>query len=102
MRVAIGSDHAGFPLKETVITRVEALGHTAVDLGAHEYDANDDYPDFAFAVAQAVTEGRADRGVILWRERRGSEHRRQQGSRARAPPFAMTRTRRARAWSMTI
>ena len=65
MRVAIGSDHAGFPLKETVVTRVEALGHTAVDLGAHEYDANDDYPDFAFAVAQAVTEGRADRGVIL-------------------------------------
>ena len=65
MNVAIGSDHAGLPLKDTVIKRVEALAHVAIDLGAYEYEAHDDYPDFALAVARAVVEGRADRGIIL-------------------------------------
>ncbi len=65
MRVAIGSDHAGFQLKDTVIKRVEALHHVAIDLGAYEYVPHDDYPDFAFTVAQAVVDGRADRGIIL-------------------------------------
>ena len=65
MNVAIGSDHAGLPLKDTVIKRVEALAHAAIDLGAYEYEAHDDYPDFALAVARAVVEGRADRGIIL-------------------------------------
>ena len=65
MRIAIGTDHAGLPLKDTVIARVSALEHTPIDLGAHEYDANDDYPDYALAVATEVAEGRADRGVLL-------------------------------------
>ncbi len=65
MRVAIGADHAGFPLKDTLRKRVEALGHTAIDLGARELRPHDDYPDFAFAIARAVVDGRAERGVIL-------------------------------------
>ena len=65
MHVAVGADHAGLPLKDTVIRRVERLSHVAVDLGAYEYEAHDDYPDFALLVARAVVEGQADRGIIL-------------------------------------
>ncbi len=65
MKIAVGADHAGLPLKGTVITRIDALAHTSVDLGAHEFDVDDDYPDFALAVAKEVSEGRADRGVVL-------------------------------------
>jgi len=64
MRVAVGCDHAGFPLKATIIDRIEAAGHTAVDCGT--YDANSvDYPDYASAVAAAMLRGDADRGVVL-------------------------------------
>ncbi|MCY4576164.1 MAG: ribose 5-phosphate isomerase B [Chloroflexi bacterium] len=65
MKIAVGADHAGLPLKEAVINRIGALEHAAVDLGAHDFDADDDYPDFALAVATEVAEGRADRGVVL-------------------------------------
>ena len=65
MKIAVGADHAGLPLKEAVIARIEALAHTPVDFGAHEYDADDDYPDFALAVAVEVAAGRVDRGVVL-------------------------------------
>ncbi|MFN8638461.1 MAG: ribose 5-phosphate isomerase B [Dehalococcoidia bacterium] len=64
MRLAVGCDHAGFPLKSTVVAELEARGHTVHDLGT--YNENPvDYPDIAEAVARAVAEGRADRGVIL-------------------------------------
>ena len=65
MRVAIGTDHAGFALKATVVETVETLGHSVVDCGATQVDPGDDYPDFAAAVAQAVLDGRAERGVLL-------------------------------------
>ena len=65
LRIAVAADHGGLPLKQTVLDRLERLGKTAVDLGAHEYDANDDYPDYALAVAREVAEGRADRGIVL-------------------------------------
>ena len=65
MRVAIGTDHAGFTLKATVVETIEALGHSVVDCGATRVDPGDDYPDFAAAVAQAVLDGRAERGVLL-------------------------------------
>ena len=65
MKIVVGADHAGLPLKEAVIARIDALEHAAVDLGAHDFDADDDYPDFALAVATEVAEGRADRGVVL-------------------------------------
>jgi ribose 5-phosphate isomerase B len=64
MRVAIAADHAGLPLKPEIIEIVKKLGHEPVDLGAYEYDANDDYPDFAAALAKAVQDGTAERGIL--------------------------------------
>lgn len=65
MRVAIGTDHAGFPLRSTVLQAVSDAGHEPVDLGAYEFEATDDYPDRAAPVADAVATGAADRGVIV-------------------------------------
>jgi ribose 5-phosphate isomerase B len=64
MRVAIGADHAGFPLKETVIRAVESAGHVVLDLGAYTPEPSD-YPDAALAVGQALQQGEADRGILL-------------------------------------
>jgi len=63
MRVAVGCDHAGFPLKADVIAAIRALGHEVHDLGTHDDEAVD-YPDIAEAVGRAVTAGEAERGVI--------------------------------------
>ncbi len=65
MRIAIGADHGGFPLKAAVVELLSKLGHEVLDCGAYEYDAKDDYPDFAIAVSRSVQEGKAERGVIL-------------------------------------
>lgn len=65
MRVAIGTDHAGFPLKATIVDAIHTLGHSVVDCGADHLEPGDDYPDYAAAVARAILEGRADRGVLL-------------------------------------
>jgi len=65
MRVAIGTDHAGFALKSTVVDAVRTLGHQVVDCGAFALEPGDDYPDFVAAVAHALIEGRADRGVLV-------------------------------------
>lgn len=65
MKVAIGTDHAGFALKQTVIDAVRTNGHEVVDCGAYEIDATDDYPDFAERVARAVLDGEAERGILL-------------------------------------
>lgn len=64
MRIAVGSDHAGYPLKEHVASWLAESGHAVYDLGTHSADPVD-YPDYAAAVAQAVLDGRADRGVIV-------------------------------------
>ena len=64
MRVAIGADHAGFPLKEHLKHTLQRLGHTVEDHGTHNEDAVD-YPPICIAVARAVTDGRADRGIVL-------------------------------------
>jgi ribose 5-phosphate isomerase B len=65
MRLAVGADHAGFELKGELKAWLGALGHKITDLGAHHLDPDDDYPDFALAVALAVKEGTADRGIII-------------------------------------
>ena len=65
MRIAIGADHAGYALKEPVAAVVRARGHEVDDCGAHDFDPDDDYPDFAALVARAVADGRAERGVIV-------------------------------------
>lgn len=64
MRIALGADHAGFPLKEIVAQTVKASGHTVLDLGAFDATSSD-YPDFALAVGRAIQEGRAERGILL-------------------------------------
>jgi RpiB/LacA/LacB family sugar-phosphate isomerase len=64
MRVAIGADHAGYPLKQEIIPFLESLGHVVTDLGTHSTDPVD-YPDYAEAVGLAVLEARADRGVLI-------------------------------------
>jgi ribose 5-phosphate isomerase B len=64
MRVAIASDHAGFPLKETVLQTVRTAGHEPIDLGTHDTSPVD-YPDFAEKVGGAVQRGEAERGIIL-------------------------------------
>ncbi len=64
MRVAIASDHAGFPLKEMVLQTVRAAGHEPIDLGTHDTSPVD-YPDFAEKVGGAVQRGEAERGIIL-------------------------------------
>lgn len=64
MRIALGSDHAGYALKEHLATWLAESGHAVYDLGTHSADPVD-YPDYSAAVAQAVLDGRADRGVIV-------------------------------------
>lgn len=63
-RVALGSDHGGFELKERLRLRLEALGFKVQDLGCHGKEACD-YPDFAKAVAQAVLGGASEFGIMI-------------------------------------
>ena len=64
MKIAIGTDHAGFVLKARLVAELEGLGHEVLDCGAAD-DRTSDYPDFARAVARAILDGRAERGVLL-------------------------------------
>lgn len=64
MRIACGFDHAGFPLKDEVISVLEGEGHEVVDLGTDSTDSVD-YPDVALAVGRALIGGEADRGVLV-------------------------------------
>ena len=65
MRVAIGSDHAGFGLKARLVRELETLGHQVTDFGTRAAEPPVDYPDFCFPVAEAVSRGEADRGIVL-------------------------------------
>ena len=64
MRVAVGSDHAGFELKRDLAGYLAQQGHEVIDLGTHS-TAPVDYPDTAEAVATAVRNGQADRGLLV-------------------------------------
>ena len=59
MRIAVGGDHAGFELKTLLVPWLQSAGHQVEDLGAHSFDAEDDYPDFAFLVAGSVRSGKS-------------------------------------------
>ena len=65
MRVLFGADHGGFELKNQLADLLRKEGHEVLDLGAHTYEAGDDYPDFALAVARGVAKGDGERGVIV-------------------------------------
>ena len=64
MKIVIGSDHAGFRLKNSMGDLIRSLGHSVLDIGAFNENPSD-YPDFAEAVGRAVLDGRADRGVLI-------------------------------------
>ncbi len=64
MRIAIGCDHGGFPLKATVIQAIREAGHEVVDFGTHS-EERVDFPDYAAPVARAVASGEVDRGILL-------------------------------------
>ncbi len=64
MKVAVACDHAGFPLKESVLDVVRKAGHEVVDLGT-DSTAAVDYPDFAEKVGRAIQSRKADRGIVL-------------------------------------
>jgi ribose 5-phosphate isomerase B len=65
LRVAIGADHGGFPLKAELLPWLKECGYEVMDLGAETLISTDDYPDYALAVAEAVASGRAQRGIII-------------------------------------
>jgi len=64
LRVALGADHGGFSLKNELVTRLHET-FEVLDLGSRTFDRDDDYPDFALAVAQAVASGQAQRGILV-------------------------------------
>jgi len=64
MRVALGADHAGFSLKQDLVTYVKSLKHVVLDLGTDSADPVD-YPDYAEAVGRAILEGRVERGLLI-------------------------------------
>jgi ribose 5-phosphate isomerase B len=64
MKIVVGSDHAGFPLKQEMAEQLRRDGHEVIDVGT-DSTAPVDYPDSAEAVGRAVTEGRAERGVLI-------------------------------------
>ena len=65
MRIAIGMDHGGYPLKEFILEEIRKEGHEALDVGAFNLDPTDDYPDFSRAVCEAILGGQAERGVLV-------------------------------------
>ncbi len=65
MKIAIGSDHGGYPLNEKIIADLEQWGHTVIDFGTHDGTKPDDYPDYARSVGDAVRNGEADRGIVV-------------------------------------
>src|SRR4029077_2622235 len=64
MKIVIGSDHAGFQLKNAMGDVLRGLGHSVLDVGAFNENPSD-YPDFAEAVGRAVLDGRAERGLLI-------------------------------------
>ena len=65
MNIYIGSDHAGFGLKEELCAYISSLGHLVIDKGPYELNASDDYPDYIFPVAEAVAGDEGSLGIVL-------------------------------------
>ena len=65
MKIAIGADHGGYELKKFLFDELKKQNYDITDLGNTVYDAKDDYPDYAFSVAGAISEGKFDRGIII-------------------------------------
>jgi RpiB/LacA/LacB family sugar-phosphate isomerase len=64
MRIVLGSDHAGFEMKQNILAHVQAMGHEVVDVGTSSTSPVD-YPDYAEAVGMAIINKEADRGILI-------------------------------------
>jgi len=64
MKITIGSDHAGFPLKQELVTHLRQCGHEVIDLGTNNTDPVD-YPDYAEAVGKSILSGQVGRAVLI-------------------------------------
>ena len=65
MRVYLGSDHAGYELKQVIIEHLRNTGHEPIDCGAYSYDADDDYPAFCIAAAEKTVDDPGSLGIVL-------------------------------------
>ena len=65
MRIAVGSDHGGYPLNKRVVAELQNAGHDVLDFGTDDGTVPDDYPDYARAVGEAIRRGDAERGILL-------------------------------------
>jgi len=65
VKLVTSSDHAGFALKEEVRANLAAAGHEVLDLGAYKVEPEDDYPDFAQKLGEAIRAGVAQRGILI-------------------------------------
>ncbi|MBB2924941.1 ribose-5-phosphate isomerase [Cellulomonas cellasea] len=65
MRIHVAADHAGYELKSALTEHLQAAGHEVVDHGAHEYDAQDDYPPVCFAAGEAVVAEPGSLGIVI-------------------------------------
>jgi ribose 5-phosphate isomerase B len=65
MRVGVAADHGGFELKEKLAAELRSRGCEVVDFGAYELNPDDDYPDFIIPMAEAVAQGRVERGLAV-------------------------------------
>ncbi|MGC8867426.1 MAG: ribose 5-phosphate isomerase B [Elusimicrobiales bacterium] len=65
MKIAIGSDHAGYALKEELKSYLQKLGHSVIDVGTDNPNIKSDYPDFSRKVSEEIIEKRAERGIII-------------------------------------
>jgi ribose 5-phosphate isomerase B len=66
MKIFVGTDHAGYVLKEKLVSSLKAEGHEVIDKGAYEYDEHDDYPDFVIPVAEEVSKDADNvKGIII-------------------------------------
>ena len=64
MKIAIGSDHRGYPLKDRIALKLQEQGHEVLDFGS-EGTGSVDYPDYAMPVAEMVASGKAERGILI-------------------------------------
>lgn len=65
IKIAIGADHAGFPLNERVIAELSKAGHEIIDFGTRVGNVEDDYPDYALEVGRAIQNGEAEIGILI-------------------------------------
>jgi RpiB/LacA/LacB family sugar-phosphate isomerase len=65
MKIAVGADHAGYPLNERVMDELRNAGHELIDFGTHDASVADDYPDYARLIGEAVQNNAAEIGILV-------------------------------------